>query len=279
MNTGDINPSLANTESSMLQKQAFAVVICIFNEEKFLENTLRSLLAQRSRPEQVILVDNGSTDDSMALAHRLLSQAGVVNVEYLSEPRPGKVHALEKGCGAVRCEFVALFDADTFYPPQYLELCAALFAGSDKNLSALMAIDIYQDPDAFSSRIRRRYPALVSRLRPHLCFTGGYGQVFRTEALERAGGFSEQNWPYVLLDHEIMVRVHKNGASLYSPDLWCRPSPRRTDRSQVRWNLFERALYHLLPSSMQDWFFYRFLAPRFRKRGLFGQRLRERTWS
>ncbi len=215
----------------------------------------------------------------MGLARRLLSKVGDGEVLYLSEPRPGKAHALETGCGAVCCEFVALFDADTIYPPHYLELCEALFAGSDQKLSAVMAIDIYRDPDVFPSRVRRRYPALAQKIRPHLCFTGGYGQVFRTEALERAGGFSAQNWPYVLLDHEIMVRIHKNGASLYSPDLWCRPSPRRADRSRVRWTLFERSLYHILPSSLQDWFFHRFLAPRFRKRGLFGQRLRERTWS
>jgi hypothetical protein len=47
----------------------------------------------------------------------------------------------------------------------------------------------------------------------------------------------------------------------------------------VRWNLFERFLYYLVPYSLHGWFFYGFLASRFKKRDLNHLRLREKPWA
>ena len=101
----------------------------------------------------------------------------------------------------------------------------------------------------------------LSRIFSRQGFVGGYGQVMRAEALRKAGGFSARHWNYVLLDHEILNRIFRYGHSLYHMDLWCVPSRRRADRRRVRWNLFERCLYHLTPYRLQGWYFHGFLAP------------------
>ena len=124
---------------------------------------------------------------------------------------------------------------------------------------------------------RLSYP-LRSRLLRKQVFTGGFGQIVRRDILERAGGFSEKVWRYVLLDHEIMNRVLRHGRALYHPDLWCRTSTRRRCRSQVRWTLVERLLYHATPFSLKNWFFYDFLGPRLACRNQSHLRLRERDW-
>jgi hypothetical protein len=122
------------------------------------------------------------------------------------------------------------------------------------------------------------YPRIIARLLPRQCHTGGYAQSFRTEALRRAGGFSETLWPYVLLDHEVMQRVFKHGAARYHSDHWCQPSPRRADRRNVRWTLAERLLYHATPFALKDWYFYRFLGPRLAARKLGHVNLRDKSW-
>jgi len=153
-----------------------------------------------------------------------------------------------------------------------------MFGDADENISALMALPEYSKPDAITSKIRRWYFVILSTIFKKHAFTGGYGQIFRTDALSKAGGFSETIWPHVLLDHEIMYRIFKNGRTLYHVDFWCQSSPRRNDRRRVRWNLVERLMYQFTPHRFQGWFFYRYLAPRFQKRGLDQIRLREKPW-
>jgi hypothetical protein len=107
---------------------------------------------------------------------------------------------------------------------------------------------------------------------------GGHGQVLRTCALRRAGGFSARYWRYVLLDHEIINRVLRYGRCRYDYRLWCRPSRRRVDRSRVRWSIIERVLYFLTPERLQDWYFYEFLGPRLDRRNMSHLNLRDQPW-
>ncbi len=260
------------------EKDTFSIILPFYNEAGYLEQTLTCWLAQTRRPDQIILIDNGSTDGSPDIARRILAGVCNISIVYLQEPRPGKVHALETGCQAIAGEFAVMSDADTRYPPHYLQLCEQLFAETDEQTAVLMALPETDQPQARLSRYRRRYFITLHKLSKKHTLTGGYGQVFRTKALWKAGGFSEKHWPHVLMDHEIMYRIFKFGRSRYHMDLWCQSSQRRKNRRRVRWNLPERILYALTPHSLQGWFFYNFLNHRFSKRGLNHLRLREKPW-
>jgi hypothetical protein len=72
--------------------------------------------------------------------------------------------------------------------------------------------------------------------------------------------------------------VTRAGRLRYGPRHWCLPSDRRQDRRATSWNLFERFVYFLTPSAMGDWYFYRFLGPRLRRRKVFLANLRQRDW-
>jgi len=260
------------------QRDCFSVVIPYYNEIDFLPNTLKSWLNQTKKPNQIILVDNGSTDGSETWIKNYLKDVNDIDLVFLQEPKPGKIFALKKGCSAITGEYVALADADTYYPPHYLELSLTLFTHSSPRISVLMALDVYGKPEAFFSWVGRKYLILVNSIWRKHAFAGGYGQIFRTRTLKEVGGFSEKYWDYVLLDHEIIYRISKKGLSLYHIDLWCKPSKRRKNRNQVSWNTFEQLVYFLTPHSFQGWFFYRFLAKRFKKRDLSQLNLREKPW-
>lgn len=251
-------------------------VIAYFNEAAYLHATLESLGAQTLKPFRLILVDNGSTDGSAAIAHAAAAALDDVETLHLDEPRPGKVVALEAAMPHIATELVAFGDADTFYPPHYLATADAAFA-RDTDVVAVMATDVPADERRATRK--RRHNQFVSRLWPQQTHTGGFGQTFRTAALVAAGGYAERHWPYVLMDHEIMQRVVKQGRVTYPYDLWCIPSDRRSDRRRVRWTLTERLLYHFTPAAAKDWYFYRFLGPRLKARRLSHLNLREKTWT
>jgi len=259
-------------------RQTFSVVIPFFNEEKFLGDTLASLAAQSRAPDRMVLVDNASTDGSPAIAATFAAANPTLNVTVLREGRAGKASALARGLDAIRDGLVATCDADTFYPPAYLARAEALFEAGD-DVAAVLAFGV-PSADPQKTWALRMKGAVMAAIAPRQTHAGGYGQAFRAGALHRAGGISPDLWPYCLMDHEIMHRIVRNGGRLaYAAGHWCVPSARRADRRRVRWTLAERLAYHVLPLSRRDWFFYRWLAPRFEQRKLGELALRDQPWN
>lgn len=257
----------------------WTMVIAFYNEAEFLGATLASLARQTLRPLRLVLVDNGSTDGSADIARAWAANQPGISTELLFEPQPGQVHALRRGVAAVRTALVAIGDADTIYPPDYLRRAQAGFTAGGAGMVAMFAHDADHNPDSVVARMRRRLrDALIIGLFRGQTHAGGYAHLFRTKALRAAGGYSPTLWPFVLKDHELVHRVSKQGHFGSDAALWCQPSTRRADRKGVRWTLMERILYHLTPYRTKDWFFYRFLGPRLAARGMTDVVLRQRSW-
>lgn len=250
-----------------------SLVLPYFNEERYLAATLASIAAQSERDFELILVDNGSTDDSDAVARRACAAMGAIAVVWLREDEPGKIHALRAGIAAAKAAIVATLDADTLYPQDYVARIRRAFA-ADGSVAAALAMARPTGADRASFKQR-----LESRLWPRKCHSGGAGQAFRRDLLAAAGGFDVARWPFVLEDHEIMHRVVRLGTLAYSADHVCYPSDRRANRSDCTWTLGERVLYKLLPGFAMERYFYSYLAERLKRRGLSNLRLREKTWS
>lgn len=253
----------------------WSVIVPVFNERDFLPRTLLSLAGQ-SMPFTLIVVDNGSTDGCIAAARALASEHGLDAV-FLEEPRPGQVHALQRGIAAAAGEFVAICDADTWYPPHYLERAAQVFDARGRGCVVVAAANPSAD-QGIAKQLTILHRLIVSRLMSRQNHTSGACQSFRLSALRAAGGYDARLWPYVLKDHELMNRVLRLGSQAYDGALWCVPSARRRDRSGVRWTLAERLLYHVTPYRWQRGLFHRVLAPRFAARGLRDTALRAQPW-
>jgi len=262
------------TSNAAASALPWTVLIPFFNERDFLSATIASL-AEQTRPFRLVLVDNGSTDGSAAIARAECDRLGL-DYLLLTERKPGKVAALRTGLGWVRTPFVATCDADTVYPPHYLAEAERLL-GKD---GCVVAGAFFVARDAMPADIAAEGRKIngAARLLPRQCHTGGAGQAFLTVALRAAGGFDPGRWNYVLEDHEVIHRVMKLGSMRYSHDLWCAPSPRERDRASIRWTLVERLAYSATAPWAGDWFFYRFLGRRLRHRQLLSHHIRERRY-
>lgn len=108
-----------------------SVVIPVYNEAAALPACLDALAAQTVPPLEVIVVDNNSSDDSVAVAARYPF------VKVLHEPRQGVVYARSCGFDAVRGEIIGRIDADTEVPPDWIASLQKQFAANSE-LIALM---------------------------------------------------------------------------------------------------------------------------------------------
>lgn len=253
---------------------AWSVLLPFFNERDLVAATIASLAAQ-SLSLTLILIDNGSTDGSAAVARAACRDHGI---DYLliTEPTPGKVAALRTGLAWVRTRWVATCDADTIYPFHYLAAAAGILARPGH--VAAGAYFVADGADDETRRAAARQKLFGARLLPRQSHTGGAGQAFCTDTLRAAGGFDADRWNYVLEDHEIVHRMMRHGKMGYSPDHWCVPSFRERDRESIRWTLLERLIYAIAAPRAGDWFFYSFLAKRLGRRRLLSNRIRERQF-
>lgn len=102
------------------------------NEERYIEQTLRAILAQPSEfIQEIIVVDNGSTDRTAAMARALDPR-----IQVLSQPRLGIAPTKAAGIAAAQGDIVACIDADTVIPPHW----AAQVVGSFVHQPQLAAV-------------------------------------------------------------------------------------------------------------------------------------------
>jgi glycosyltransferase involved in cell wall biosynthesis len=258
----------------------WTIVIPYHNEEAWLPATLDSLSNQTLRPFRVVLIDNASTDEGPALAAEWARAQSGINVTLLAETRPGTVSAREAATLHIDTEFVAFADADTLYPPHYLEEADRLFQAHRPDVIGLVAHNSDRLVPRPLTRFRHLlYHRLISRLLTYQVHNGAYAQMFRSSAYVASGGYSTTLWSCILDDHELANRIWKIGRIVMPDTLWVVTSARRADRTAVQWTLFERILYHATLPSQKDWFFYRFLKPRFIARGQKDTVLRQQSWA
>jgi len=129
---------------------AISIIIPFFNEETHLEKSVNSLLSQNYNFNELILVDDGSTDKSAEIAKSLQKKhtsVRLVSAKTTSVHQPGQkvVRAFTRGFKALQTSWdvVCKFDADIIFPSNYLETVAKAFA-SDSNLgifSGVLTID------------------------------------------------------------------------------------------------------------------------------------------
>lgn len=263
---------MADTPSAL----PLSVIIPFYNEEAWIAATIESFVQQTDKRFRLLLINNRSSDRSVEVATKAAAPLGDRAI-VLTEDRPGKIYALAHGLNSAAEPLIATCDADTLYPPNYVETILRL-AAARPDAAMIMAIDLYAPADSDESRSRIAKILHRARRAPRKCFAGGYAQTFRTQWLRDAGGFDAKSWPYILEDHEVVSRVQRFGPSVYDSDLYCFPSTRRVDRSAMHWTRFERLAYRFVPANWTEAFFHKFLAPRFARRNAFAVAQREKNW-
>lgn len=97
-----------------------SVVIPVRNDARMLEVCLCALDEQARRPDEIVVVDNGSTDDTAAVAERY-------GARVVTEPVPGIPQAASAGYDAATGDIIARLDADSRPGPEWIERIEGAF--------------------------------------------------------------------------------------------------------------------------------------------------------
>ena len=101
-----------------------SVIIPLYNKASSIERTLRSVLGQRVLPREIIVVDDGSTDDSASVVERI----GSPLVRLLRQENRGVSAARNRAMAEASGRWVALLDGDDCWTEDYLQQVEQLIA-------------------------------------------------------------------------------------------------------------------------------------------------------
>ncbi|MBL87342.1 MAG: hypothetical protein CMO82_11865 [Winogradskyella sp.] len=105
--------SINNIETPSLN---FSVVIPLYNKEKYIERTLKSVLEQSYTNFEVIIINDGSTDNSLNVVKNIKDK----RLRVISQPNSGVSNARNKGIELASYNWVALLDGDDKWEPNFL---------------------------------------------------------------------------------------------------------------------------------------------------------------
>ena len=166
-----------------MQNLPYVLITPARNEEKFIEKTIQSMIAQTALPVQWVIVNDGSTDATAAAVRQYLPRHPWMKLVELPVHRDrsfaGKVHAFNAGLGTVKhleYEVIGNLDADLSFDPHYMEFLLGKFA-ADASLG--VAGTIFHEEG---------YSSATDSFEGQNHVAGGC-QLFRRKCFEDVGGY------------------------------------------------------------------------------------------
>ncbi|MBK9187309.1 MAG: glycosyltransferase family 2 protein [Moraxellaceae bacterium] len=102
-----------------MSKPKISVILPVYNASLFIEQAMRSVLTQSLHDLELIVINDGSNDDSLAVIERIA--AIDTRVKVISHKNKGLVYSLNEGIEQAQSDWIARMDADDVCLPQRLQ--------------------------------------------------------------------------------------------------------------------------------------------------------------
>ena len=194
-----------------------SVVIPAYNETRIIESCLRALMAQSHPADEIIVVDNNSSDDTVALVRAF------PGVTVASEPRQGITYARTTGFDAATSDIIARIDADTIVSPNWVAKIRSEFLDHPEidALAGNAAVHELSPGNRYWAtwvyRLFRRWHEKSIGVSPMMY---GYNCAVRREAWADIRGMVNFDDQEISEDVDVTLSVLKKGYTIrFSPDL------------------------------------------------------------
>lgn len=188
---------MTNDNSNAVEEPLVSVLVPCFNYARYVGEALQSVLAQNYPNFELIIVDDGSTDDSAHVIQRILKDVQIYSlvrrVKFVRQANQGVSAALNTALAYARGEYIATFDADDLMPPGRLSL-QVNYLRRQPMVGCLGGVAIRIDEQGRQLQPKRKKRKVrrydFSQALAVALVVGGNVAIYRREAMEKAGGYN-----------------------------------------------------------------------------------------
>ncbi len=207
--------NLSSSTGSPAQPRV-SVLMPVYNAERYVGQTIDSILSQTFTDFEFIAIDDGSTDDSLAVVQRYAARDARLRV--VTRPNQGIVATLNESIELARGTYLARIDSDDASDPRRFALQVARL-DAEPDLMCLGSNSIVTDPDG---RPIGSYPVPLDHITIDAAHLAGASSIhhpavmMRADAVRRVGGYRQGFCPAEDLD--LWIRLAEVGQVANLPE-------------------------------------------------------------
>jgi glycosyltransferase involved in cell wall biosynthesis len=196
-----------------------SVVIPLYNKESYIIQTLQSVMNQTYPNIECIIVDDGSTDKSVAITSKFISD-NKLSWRLISQINSGQTKARNRGIHQAQGEYIAFLDSDDLWPADKIELQVEAFEDNPKSVLILSSYAIFSEEKSIPRVVRhKKSKKMNTRWLDMRGFGGGLESLglVRKKTLDQIGLFDESLSTSSGLD--LSLRLEKVGEIVLLPEV------------------------------------------------------------
>lgn len=200
-----------------MKNELISIIIPTFNRSNYLPIAIDSVLNQTYSNYELIIIDDGSTDDT----HKIIQEKYKDKIIYICQENQGESKARNKGISLAKGKYIAFLDSDDFWSPKKLETQVYCFSSAKQNglvgvFSPVWIVDengdkIYKKPKGtIRSSNDLRYENLLTN---NIVYGSSSNLLLETDRVRQIGGF-DHTIQYGE-DRDFLLRLRQKGNLKY----------------------------------------------------------------
>ena len=229
---------------TMMRPPLVSVVTPSFNQARYLEQTIRSVLEQDYPRIEYIVIDGASQDGSVEVIRKYESKLAYL----VSENDSGQAEAINKGLARSTGEIIAWLNSDDYYLPGAVASAVKILE-EIPDVVLVYGDMLAVDENGQTTNIMKYGQLSLADL---LCFQiiGQPSVFFRRGALKKAGLLDTAL--HFLLDHHLWIRIAGQGKFLHVPQTWSAARYHAEAKNRAKAAEFGREAFRILDAAAQD---------------------------
>ncbi|MCQ3936400.1 MAG: hypothetical protein DPW18_05060 [Chloroflexi bacterium] len=230
-----------------------SIITPSYNQAKYLEQTILSVLSQDYPRIEYLVMDGASTDESVEIIKKYVVESGGLppgrKIDFWESAKDnGQADAINKGFARASGEIIAWLNSDDYYLPGTVRAAVKVFEENPDVVLVygnMLAVD--ENGKTFNTLTYRQLT-----LEDLLCFQiiGQPAVFMRRTALQKTSGLNPAF--HYLLDHLLWIQIARHGRILHVDQTWSAARYHAEAKNRAKAAEFGREAFRILETAAQD---------------------------